>query len=153
MKVSSITASVVSYADMDFREGRKCKVPPTKFAHSLGGACSSVQIGPGLLVEDAYHVRMKTLRVVVGVLIIQTLLVGAYLAVYRQDPIIPDPDRGHMVQNGVTMVMFCGAGSYRAALDKVPPNGDLGMWTRGRTVRGDCDIWYHRGALYHKDLD
>lgn len=93
---------------------------------------------------------------VVGVLALQALLVVGYLAVsrYEYDPIVlnPDsvlnPDRKPLDKSGVAMVMFCGEGSTpqgrgSEALEKVPPNGDVGSWSWGRTVRGDCDIWYH----------
>jgi hypothetical protein len=90
---------------------------------------------------------MKMLLVgAVGVLALQVVLVGGYLAVNRQDPIILNPDRG-LDENGITMVMYCGEGSDREELDKVPPDGALGPWSRGRTIRGDCDIWYHDGVL------
>jgi hypothetical protein len=89
----------------------------------------------------------KTLLVAaVGMLALQLVLVGVYLAVNRQDPIILNPDRG-LDDNGITMVMFCGQGSDREELDKVPPDGNFGPWSRGRTIRGNCDIWYHDGVL------
>ena len=47
------------------------------------------------------------------------------------------------------MVMYCGESNVREELDKVPPDGGLGPWTRGRTIRGDCDIWYHHNARCH----
>jgi hypothetical protein len=93
---------------------------------------------------------MKLLLVgAVGVLALQALLVVGYLAVSRYDPIVLNPDRGRLDDSGVTMVMFCGEGRTprgrgSEVLEKVPPNGDVGSWSRGRTVRGNCDIWYHR---------
>ena len=47
------------------------------------------------------------------------------------------------------MVMYCGESNVREELDKVPPDGGLGPWTRGRTIRGDCHIWYHHNARCH----
>jgi len=101
---------------------------------------------------------MKTLLMgAVGVLVLQALLFLGYLAVYGQDPIIrQDPitlnPPGGLDLNGVRMVMFCGensiiSGSGRGMLDKVPPDGHLGPWTRGRTMQGDCTIWYHQSVL------
>jgi hypothetical protein len=90
----------------------------------------------------------------VGVIALQVLLVGAYLAVDSQDPIILNPESGSLQENGVTMLMFCGQnstldGSGSGVLDNVPPDGDVGAWTKGRTVQGDCDIWYHHSLLYN----
>jgi hypothetical protein len=94
---------------------------------------------------------MKTLLVgAVGVLALQALLVLGYLAVNRQDAIILNPDKGNLNENGIAMVMTCGEGSGSGVLDKVPPNGeDAGPWTRGRTVQGDCNIYYYHNTLYH----
>jgi hypothetical protein len=87
----------------------------------------------------------------VGVMVVQVVLGRSYLTVNRQDPIILNPDR-KLDENGVAMVMFCGssADSGREVLTKVPPDRQLGPWTRGRTIRGDCDIWYHHSVLYHR---
>ena len=91
--------------------------------------------------------------VVVGVFLVEVLLVGAYLAANDQDPIILNPDRGNLNENGIAMVMTCGEGSGSGVLDKVPPNGeDAGPWTRGRTVWGDCNIYYHHDTRYHACL-
>jgi hypothetical protein len=85
----------------------------------------------------------------VGVLALQALLVALYLAASQYDPIVLNPERGRLDDSGVTMVMFCGEGRTpqgrgSGVLEKVPPNGDVGSWSRGRTVRGVCDIWYHQ---------
>ena len=34
------------------------------------------------------------------------------------------------------MVMYCGESNVREELDKVPPDGGLGPWTRGRDDKG-----------------
>jgi hypothetical protein len=66
---------------------------------------------------------MKTLLLgAVGMLVVQVLLAGWYLAVNRQDPIILNPDRG-LDENGIAMVMYCGEGSDREELHKVPWTG------------------------------
>ena len=77
------------------------------------------------------------------------LLIWGYLAVNQQDPIILNPDR-RLDENGAAMIMFCGDGSGKEMLDQVPPDKELGPWTRGRTIRGDCDIWYHHSVLYRR---
>jgi len=64
---------------------------------------------------------MRTVLVVVGVFLVEVLLVGAYLAANDQDPIILNPDRGNLNENGIAMVMTCGEGSGSGVLDKVPP--------------------------------
>ncbi len=99
---------------------------------------------------------MKTMLLLgaVGMLALQVLLVGAYLAVDSQDSIILNPESGSLQENGVTMLMFCGenstlGGSGSGVLDNVPPDGDVGAWTKGRTVQGDCDIWYHHSLKYN----
>ena len=84
----------------------------------------------------------------VGVLALQVLLVGGYFAANSQGPIILHPD-SELAESGVTMAMFCGGGSGSGVLDKVPAGEDLGPWTKGRTMRGDCDIWYHHSLLYN----
>ena len=84
----------------------------------------------------------------VGVLALQVLLVGGYFTVNSQGPIILHPD-SDLAESGVIMAMFCGGGSGSRALDKVPAGEDLGPWTKGRTMRGDCDIWYHLSLLYN----
>ena len=38
--------------------------------------------------------------------------------------------------DGITMVMYCGESNVREELDKVPPDGGLGPWTRGRDDKG-----------------
>ena len=52
------------------------------------------------------------------------------------------------------MVMLCGdgmtpGGTGSEVLDKMPPDGDIGAWTRGRSARDDCDIWYHHSVSYN----
>jgi hypothetical protein len=84
-----------------------------------------------------------------GILALQALLVFGFLAVSEQDPIILNPNSGSLVDNGVMMVVYCGEGSGRGMLDKVPPNGALGPWSKGRTVWGNCDIWYHHTIFYN----
>jgi hypothetical protein len=71
-----------------------------------------------------------------------------YLAVSEQDPFILNPD-SELAESDFTMAMFCGDGSGSRALDKVPAGEDLGPWTKGRTMRGDCDICYHHSLLYN----
>ncbi len=98
---------------------------------------------------------MKTMLVgAVGLLALQALLVGAYLAVDSQDPFILNPESGSLEEDGLTMVMLCGEGRtpegrHSEVLEKMPAGGDIGGWSRGRTVRGDCDIWYHHNMLYN----
>lgn len=41
-------------------------------------------------------------------LAVQVLLVVGYLAVSQQDPIILDPNRGGIVENGIAMAAYCG---------------------------------------------
>jgi hypothetical protein len=84
----------------------------------------------------------------VGVVALQALLVVGFLAVNRAAPIVLNPERP-LDLSGVAMLMFCGEGRTpqgrgSGVLEKVPPNGDVGSWSRGRTVRGNCDIWHHR---------
>jgi hypothetical protein len=95
---------------------------------------------------------MRILVGAVGVIVVQAILVWGYLAVNQQDPIILNPDR-RLDENGAAMIMFCGDGSDKEMLDQVPPDKELGPWTRGRTIRGDCDIWYHHSVLYRPGAD
>ena len=70
---------------------------------------------------------MKMLLVgAVGVLALQVLLVGGYLAVGEQDPFILNPDSGSLVDDGVMMAVFYGEGSGSGMLDRVPPDGRYG---------------------------
>jgi hypothetical protein len=99
---------------------------------------------------------MKMLLVgAVGVLALQVVLVGAYLAVDSQDPILLNPESGSLEDDGLTMVMLCGEGLTpegrgSEVLSKMPPDGDIGAWSRGRALRGDsCDIWYHHNVFYN----
>jgi hypothetical protein len=84
----------------------------------------------------------------VGVLALQALLVVGFPAVNRANRIVLNPE-SPLDLSGIAMVMFCGEGRTpqgrgSGVLEKMPPNGDVGAWSRGRTVRGDCDIWYHQ---------
>jgi len=54
----------------------------------------------------------------------------------------------------VSMVVLCGQGHTpegrgSEVLSKIPPDGDVGAWTRGRTVRGSCAVWYHHNLAYN----
>jgi hypothetical protein len=94
---------------------------------------------------------MKMLLVgVVGVLVLAPLLSTWYVWIARDNLIILSLDRGALVEDGVMMAMVCGEGSGKEILDKVPPNGSVGPWTKGGTVRGDCDIWYHHTERYSR---
>ena len=54
-----------------------------------------------------------------------------------------------MVEDGVMMTVICGQkGSGKEMLDKLPAKGRYDSWSRGRTIRGDCDIWYHHSPPY-----
>jgi len=96
---------------------------------------------------------MKTVLVaVVGVLALQLLLVGGYLATQNPGPLLLNPP-SELSEEGLNMVILCGESGEKGGsgiLDKMPPNGSLGPWTRGRTnVRSDCTVWYHHTALYN----
>ena len=61
-----------------------------------------------------------------GMFALQVLLVGSYLVVDSQDPIILDPESGSLEQDGLTMVMLCGEGytpegRLSEVLSKMPP--------------------------------
>ena len=89
-----------------------------------------------------------------GMLALQVVLVGGYLAMSKQDPFILNPDSGSLEPDGITLVMFCGEGHTPQGrgseeLSKMPPDGDAGAWSRGRTVRGNCHIWYHHNLAYN----
>ena len=89
------------------------------------------------------------LVVAVGVLALQALLVTGYLAVKRDDPIVLNPDRGILSRGGVMMAVYCGRGGRgKDLLDKIPPDGWDGPWSKGRTLPGDCDIWYHHPSSW-----
>ena len=99
---------------------------------------------------------MKTLLVgALGMLGLQVVLVGGYLAASGQDPFILTPNSGSLQENGVTMVMLCGDNNTISdrpigeVLDKVPPDGHVDAWTRGRTLRGNCNVFYHHSLLYN----
>ena len=94
----------------------------------------------------------------IGILAIQMLLIGGFLAVSNQDPLILNPNSGSLVKHGLTMVVLCGGGytpkgRHSELLTKMPPNGDTGGWSRGREVMSDfqknCDIWYHHNDHYN----
>jgi len=89
--------------------------------------------------------------VIVGGILVQTLLILGYLAANRQDPIILNPDR-KLDENGVGMVMICNDDVGNEMLDKIPPDGESGPWTRGRTLTNGCSILYHHSTLYHSCL-
>jgi len=90
----------------------------------------------------------------VGVLGFQAVFIGGLLSLDDIDPLILNPD-SDLNRNGISMVMLCskenltseGIGSE--LLSSMPPNGDSGAWTRGRTVRGGCDIFYHHDRTYN----
>jgi hypothetical protein len=89
-------------------------------------------------------------------LALQVLLASLLLSAKSYDPIVLNPDK-EPSQDGVTMVMLCSDGGSSASLtpqgrgsevlSKIPPDGNRGAWLRGRTVRGNCDIWYHHDPL------
>ena len=78
---------------------------------------------------------MKTILVgALGMLALQVLLVGSYLVVDSQDPILLDPESGSLEEDGLTMVMLCGEGhtpeGRRSEVpSKIPPDGDLPSWS------------------------
>jgi|SRR5215216_2457024 len=84
-------------------------------------------------------------------LALQVLLVLGYLALSFNDPFLLDLPGG-VNPNGIAMVMLCGKGMTpegrgSEVLNNMPPDGDLGPWYRGRTVQGDCNIFYHYGIV------
>jgi hypothetical protein len=87
----------------------------------------------------------------VGVIVVQVILVWGYLLVNGSDPIILNPDR-RIDQNGPSVLIVCGPGDDRR-LTKSVEGGEYGIWTRGRTVRGDCDVWYHHKVGYRPERD
>ena len=71
-----------------------------------------------------------------------------------QDPIILNPESGSLAaehEHGAAVLLKASTlgGSGSGVLDNVPPDGDVGAWTKGRTVHGDCDIWYHHSLKYN----
>ena len=81
-----------------------------------------------------------------GMLAVQVLLVVGYLAVSQQDPIILDPNRGGIVENGIAMAAYCGPQSGKGMLDELPANGEWDTWAKGQTMllsESSCNIWYH----------
>jgi hypothetical protein len=90
---------------------------------------------------------------VVGVLALQGLLGWGLLSMDSLDPVLLNPDQ-ELNEDGITMVMLCGEGRTplgrrSGLLEKMPPDGGSFAWSRGRTLRGNCDIWYHHGPLYN----
>ena len=86
-----------------------------------------------------------------GMLAVQVLLVVGYLAVSQQDPIILDPNRGGIVENGIEMDAYCGPQSGKGMLDELPANGEGDTWTKGQTVllsESSCNILYHHHEGY-----
>jgi hypothetical protein len=56
---------------------------------------------------------MKTMLVgALGMLALQGVLVGSYLVVDSQDPIILNPESGSLEEDGLTMVMLCGKATH-----------------------------------------
>ena len=94
---------------------------------------------------------MRIVLGALGVLTVQVLLIWAYLLVNGSDPIILNPDR-RLDKNGPTALIACGPGDDRA-ITRTVEGGEYGIWTRGRTVRGDCDIWYHHEVGYRPEND
>ena len=95
---------------------------------------------------------MKPL-LVSGLLALEVLLMVTLLSMQSYDPILLNPDE-ELSTDGVSMVVLCGQGHTpegrgSEVLANMPPDGDRGAWTRGRTVRGDCSVWYHHDALYN----
>jgi hypothetical protein len=89
----------------------------------------------------------------VGMLAVQALLIGGYYALGSQGPLLLRPD-SLPDQEGVMMAVLCGEGRTpqgrgSAVLEAMPPNGNVGAWSRGRTIRGGCSIWYHHSILYN----
>jgi hypothetical protein len=87
----------------------------------------------------------------VGVLILQLLLLGSYLYINDQDPIVLNPDRGGMVENGIAMATYCGPRSGKGTLKSLPANGRWDVWSKGRAVRlggASCTVWYHHHPGY-----
>src|SRR5215204_2258833 len=95
---------------------------------------------------------MKMLLVGVALtLVVQLLLIGGYLGASDQDPIILDPNRGGIVENGIAMAAYCGPHSGKEMLDELPAIGEWDTWTKGQTVllsEASCNIWYHHHEGY-----
>jgi hypothetical protein len=90
----------------------------------------------------------------VAMLVVQALLIWAFFAASNQDPFVLNPNSGSLKKNGLTMVMFCGSGHtpdgrHSESLKGLPPKGNLGGWSRGREVWGNCDIWYQHDLMYN----
>jgi hypothetical protein len=99
--------------------------------------------------------KMNMLVGAVGILALQVVLALGILSMDSVDPVLLNPDE-ELSSDGVSMVMLCGEASEATpegrgskVLEEMPPDGDLGAWTRGRTVRGNCSIWYHHSILYN----
>jgi heme A synthase len=65
-------------------------------------------------VQTATNVRRKNIKTLLvgalGMLALQVVLVGGYLVVDSQDPILLNPESGSLEEDGLTMVMLCGEG-------------------------------------------
>jgi hypothetical protein len=65
-------------------------------------------------VRTATNVRRKNIKTLLvealGMLALQVVLVGGYLVVDSQDPILLNPESGSLEEDGLTMVMLCGEG-------------------------------------------
>jgi len=84
-----------------------------------------------------------------GMLALQVLLIEGWLAVSEQDPFVLNPNSGSLARDGIMMAVFCGEGSGSGMLNKIPPNGALGPWSKGKTLPGSCDVWYHHNIFYN----
>jgi hypothetical protein len=106
-----------------------------------------------VVADEANHEELGVKLVVgaVGVIAVQVLLIWGYLLVNGSDPIILNPDR-RLDENGPTVLIACGPGNDRE-ITKTVEGGQFGMWTPGRVVRGDCDIWYHHKVGYQLEND
>lgn len=89
---------------------------------------------------------------VIAVLAFQVVLVGGYLVVSGGDSFLLNPSNHILDNNGIAVVMLCGKGMTpegrgSEVLNNMPPDGDHGPWYRGRTVQGDCNVFYHYGIV------
>ena len=88
----------------------------------------------------------------IATLVLQVALVGGYLVVSGGDSFLLNPNSHILDKDGIGMAMLCGKGMTpegrgSEVLNNMPPDGDLGPWYRGRTVQGDCNIFYHYGIV------
>lgn len=89
----------------------------------------------------------------IRVLLAKVLLVGGYFALGSQGPIFLRPD-SKLDEDRITVAMLCGEGRTpqgrgSKVLEEMSPDRDVGAWSRGRTVRGDCDVWYQHTVSYN----